>query len=80
MSQNFDETTHLQSERRHKLIQKARAERPHGTANGWSGAPRQANSLAVSLSGKNEWPRTHYTVIEKKEERKDSNCRMFQRA
>ena len=72
MSQNFDETVRLQSEKE-ELIQEVREERLQGIAEGASSASRLASSSAVSLPGRNECPGTHCSLIEQ-DERENSSC------
>ena len=50
---------------------------PIEAAVGWSRAPRLANSLAVSFSGRNVCPGTRCSLIV--EERKNSACQICQK-
>ena len=78
MSENFDETVPLQSEKRRAWIREIRGERLQGIAEGTSTAPRLANSSAASLPGRNECPGTHCSLIEQVE-REDSSCQIYHR-
>ena len=69
MSKNLDGTVRLQSEKREKRIPVIREEYLKGIAEGASSAPRLASSSAASLSGRNECPRTHCSLIELKKEK-----------
>ena len=64
MSKNFDETAHLQSEKRQEWIREIRGERLQGIAEGVTSAPYRANSSSASFSGRNECPGTHCSLIE----------------
>ena len=64
MSKKLDETVCLQSEKREEWIREIRGERLQGIAEGTSSAPRLASSSAASLSGRNECPGTHCSLIE----------------
>ena len=77
MSKNFDETVHLQSEKREEWIREIRGERLQGIAEGERSAPRLASSSVASFPGRNECPGTHCSLIEQ-EERKDSPARKFE--
>ena len=54
MLKNFDETVHLESEKRQKWIQEIRGERLQGITEGAIGAPRLANSSPQSQIGEQE--------------------------
>ena len=79
MSKNFDETVRLQTEKRQEWIREIRGERLQGIAEGASSAPRPASLSAVSFPGRNECLGTHYSLIRKQEERKESSCQICQR-
>ena len=64
MSQNFDETVCLQSEKREEWIREIREEKLQGIAEGTSSAPRLASSLAELLPRRNECQETHCSLIE----------------
>ena len=78
MSKNFDETVRSKSEKRHEWIREIREERLQVIAEGASSAPRLASSSAASLSGRNEGPGTHCSLIEQ-EEREDSSFQICHR-
>ena len=73
MSKNLDETVRLQSEKREECIREIREERLQEIAEGKSSAPRLASSSTESLSGRNECPGTHCSLIEQ-EKRENSSC------
>ena len=70
MSKYFEETVHLQSEKRREWIREIR-ERLQGIVGGASRAPHLASSSAVLFPRRNECSGTHCSLIEQ-EERKDS--------
>ena len=76
MSNNFDETVRLRSEKRQEWIREIR-ERLQGIAERRSSAPRLASSSPASFHGRNECPGTHCSLIEQ-EEREDSSCQICQ--
>ena len=78
MSKYFEETVHLQSEKRREWIREIRGKRLQGIAKGASSAPRLASSSAASFPGRNECPGTHCNLIEQ-EEREDSSCQICHR-
>ena len=78
MSKNLDETVCLQSEKRQEWLREIRGERLQGIADGASSAPRLASSSAALFPGRNEFPGTHCSLIEK-EEREDSSCQICHR-
>ena len=77
MSKNFDETVHLQSEKREEWIREIRGQRLQGIAEGASSAPRLARSSVASFPGRNECLGTHCGLIEQ-EKREDSSCHICQ--
>ena len=78
MSKKFDETVHLQSEKREGWIREIRGEKLQGIAEGRSSTPCLASISAASFPGRNECPGTHYSLIEQKE-RKTSSCQISTR-
>ena len=69
MSQYFDETVRLQSEKREKSIREIRGERLQGIAEGASSAPRLASSSAASFPRRNECPGTHCSLIDRRKKK-----------
>ena len=78
MSKYFDETVHLQFEKKQECIREIRGERLQGIAEGASSTPLMASSSAVSFPGRNKCPGTHCSLIEQKE-REDSTCQICHR-
>ena len=66
---NFNETVHLQSEKRQEWIREIRGERLQGIAEGASSAPGLASSSAAAFSGRNECLGTLCCLIEQGGER-----------
>ena len=78
MSKNFDETVHLQSEKKQEWIREVKGKRLQGITEGASCAPRLASSSSASFLGRNECPGTHCSLIEQ-EEGEDSFCEICQK-
>ena len=69
MSQNFNETVCLQSEKKEEWIREIRGERLQGIAEGASSAPRLASSSAMSFPRRNKCLGTYCSPIDQKEEK-----------
>ena len=63
MSKNLVETVCLYSENREEWMREVRGEGLQGIAEGTSSAPRPANLSAASFPGRNEYQRTHRSVM-----------------
>ena len=70
MTEKFDETVHLQCEKRQEWIREIRGERLQEIAKGASSAPRLVSSSAASFPKGNECSRIHCSVIEQEEREK----------
>ena len=74
MSENLRETVRLQSKKRKEWTREVRGETVHRTAGGRSSAPRLANLTSAPLSGKNQCPGSHCSLMVKVK-RKNSPAR-----
>ena len=63
MSKNLDLTYAPSPVEEKTIYETLRGERLQGTAEGRSRLLRLANSSAASFSGRNEFPRTHFSLI-----------------
>ena len=74
MSKNFDETVHLQSEKRQEWIRKRKGERlQEEIAEDTNSAPCLCSSSTTSFLGRNKCLGTHCGLIEQ-EEKEDRSC------
>ena len=73
VSENFDETVRLQSEKGEEWIREIREEKQQGFVEGTSSAAALTSPSAASFSGRNESPGIHCSLIVQ-EEKEDRSC------
>ena len=78
VSKNLDERVRHQSEKRQEWIQEIRGERLQRITEGTSSVPRLASSSAASFPGRNEYRKTHCSLIVQEERKKTVLAKEFE--